>query len=151
MSLPVAQESFHIELSRDQDERNSEIASLFDKQHFESKPQAKENQTVNVLAASALFAQTVSDLSNLEGQHIPDARKLAALVSLQPRITRALAVQQIQSRQANELQIRSAQLLTRWYQHSVIEEGEHWAGWEDRMLRIEMQVRRRENAQRMEE
>lgn len=103
------------------------------------------------MVAGALFPQTLSDLSSLEGQQIPDARQLAALVSLQPRVANALALQRVHAEQEDELHLRSAKLLTRWYERSVVRQGEQWAEWEERLSNVEKRVRRKENAKRRED
>ncbi|KAL9056507.1 MAG: hypothetical protein Q9162_002882 [Coniocarpon cinnabarinum] len=133
-------------------ERNTEVSNLLEKQRPDGSSQAAAaDQTSDVLAAKAIFPQALSDLSALEGQQIPDARQLATLMSLQPRIIRALAMQQSQSEQHEELHLRSARLLTRWYEQCVVGDGEQWAAWEERLQRVDMRLKRKENAKRREE
>ena len=108
----------------------------------------KAEQTTTVLGAASLYPQAASDLGALQRQQIPDNKSLANLVALGPRIEKAMKIQDIQSMQECELRDKSAELLSRWYQGSVLQSGEQWAKWEDRMSKTELRVRREEHSRR---
>lgn len=134
-----------------QDGRDRELASFFDKQNENTSAQSGSGHQSVVLASGALIPQTVSDLNALQTQRIPETKPLTTLVSLGPRLEKALAVQQAQVLEERELRDRSAHLLARWYERSVLRSGEQWADWEDRLAKMELKLRREEHARRREE
>lgn len=133
--------------------RDSEVATLLDGHRGEnaSTKQADAEELSVVLAAASALPKTVSDLSALQSQQIPKSKSLASLVSLTPRVQRVAAMQKLQSDEVRELRLRSAQLLARWYEQSVLHTGEQWADWEARLLKLELKLRREEHARSREE
>lgn len=104
-----------------------------------------------VLAHRQLYTSTAASLSSLQDTHIPNPGAAAKLVELQPRISKASARQQQQMRELAELRARSAKAVEKWYESGVLEMGEHWAEWEERVREAEILVRRREAAKKREE
>ena len=103
-----------------------------------------------ILASEKMFASTTSNLTALQRQHMPDTDALISLAALQPQVEQALAVSEKQWAEMEELRRRSAEALAYWYESSVLEEGERWADWEERLKRVEMAVRRKETARSRE-
>lgn len=66
---------------------------------------------------------------------------------MQQSLARAQAAQQAQENELSELRERTAKLLARWHQDSVLASGERLANWEERLLDVERVIRRREVAQ----
>ena len=116
-----------------------------------SAKSAELDQLPTVFAAAPILSQTVSDLDALQRQQIPDNQPLASLIGLAPRLERVAAVQRVQSEEENELCERTAQLLARWYEQTVVHEGEQWADWEARLSKVELKLRREEHARKREE
>lgn len=86
----------------------------------------------------------------MQNYPIPDAQILRTLLALQPRLTRAQSVQGAQEAELAELRQRSAAALAHWYSRTVLEGGEQWSTWEERMMKMEQKVRREEAALRRE-
>ncbi|KAI9672622.1 MAG: hypothetical protein M1831_000057 [Alyxoria varia] len=111
-----------------------------------------QSEHLHVLSAyEPFFASAASELTSLENRQVPQGDALVPLIALQPRLQNALAVQETQAAEVEELKRRSATVLAQWYQNSVIEDGEQWAEWERRLVKVEQQVRRAEAAKYREE
>ena len=111
-----------------------------------------QSEHLHVLSAyEPLFASAASELTSLENRRFPEGEALVSLIALQPRLQAALEVQESQAAEVEDLKRRSATVLAQWYQTSVIEDGEQWAEWERRLVRVEQQVRRAEAAKGREE
>lgn len=103
-----------------------------------------------ILASEKMLMSTTSNLTALQSQHMPHTDALVSLALLQPQVERALAMSEKQWAEVEELRRRSAEALVYWYEISVLEEGERWADWEERLRRVEMAVRRKETARSRE-
>jgi hypothetical protein len=66
------------------------------------------------------------------------------LIELQPRIDTLSKRQEEQAREVAELRVRTAKVLQRWYEVSVLGGGEVWGEWEGRIEGVERGVRRGE-------
>jgi hypothetical protein len=105
-----------------------------------------------ILAHENLYKTASAQLSTLnENNPIPDSAPLTKLISLQPRIEKAEAKQAEQAREFAELRLRSTRLLEKWYELGVLEMGENWTDWEERLRECEILIRRKEATKRREE
>ena len=105
-----------------------------------------------ILAHEHLYKTTSSQLSTLhDNSTIPDTAPLVKLIGLEPRIERVEAKQIEQAREFAELRLRSTRLLENWYKMGVLDMGEKWADWEERLRDCEILVRRKEAAKKREE
>ena len=105
-----------------------------------------------VLAHEQLYKTTNSQLTIVnDSKNIPDQAALTKLIGLQSRIDAAGAKQTEQARQFAELRGRSAKIVEKWYEQGVLDMGENWADWEERLRDAEILVRRREAAKKREE
>ncbi|KAK5123777.1 hypothetical protein LTR85_002413 [Meristemomyces frigidus] len=104
-----------------------------------------------ILAHAQLYTSVSAHLTQLQDTHLPDPAAATKLVDLQPRIEKVQARQDQQARDFAELRRRSARVVEQWYQVGVLEMGEKWAEWEERVRDAEILVRRREAAKRREE
>ncbi|KAL8824514.1 MAG: hypothetical protein Q9191_005005 [Dirinaria sp. TL-2023a] len=98
--------------------------------------------TINSNATS--YPTTASRLTSVKDLPVPSAESSAALIDLQPRIARVQLLQESQGRELAALRHRSASLIKRWYELSVLGASECWTEWEKRMTAVEKQVRRQE-------
>ncbi|KAL2868183.1 putative nuclear distribution protein RO10 [Aspergillus lucknowensis] len=103
-----------------------------------------ETQASIILSYASSFPETASRLTSLQDLPIPDAEVSASLIELQPRIERVAGVQEGQAREISELRVRTAKVLQRWYEVSVLGGGEVWGEWEGRIEDVERGVRRGE-------
>lgn len=105
-----------------------------------------------ILAHENLYKATSAQLSTLhDNSTIPDTAPLVKLIGLEPRIARVEAKQIEQAREFAELRLRSTRLLEDWYRTGVLDMGEKWADWEERLRDCEIMVRRKEAAKKREE
>ncbi|KAF2162866.1 hypothetical protein M409DRAFT_57921 [Zasmidium cellare ATCC 36951] len=105
-----------------------------------------------ILAHDHLYRTTSTQLSTLNNnKEVPDASALTKLISLQPRIDKIEARQAQQANEFAELRTRSAKIVERWYENGVLDMGERWAGWEEKLKDCEILVRRKEAAKKREE
>ncbi|KAK4991934.1 hypothetical protein LTR66_006424 [Elasticomyces elasticus] len=104
-----------------------------------------------ILAHSPLYPQTASQLSSLADLSIPDPSSSAALIALLPRLQKVEAKQRAQDDEIAMLRARSAEASKRWYELSVLGQGECWSEWEGRLARVERDVWREEGRRRREE
>ena len=56
-----------------------------------------------------------------------------------------------QAKEFAELRARSAKVVEQWYENGVLDMGEKWADWEERLRDCEILVRRNEAAKKREE
>ncbi|KAL4764642.1 putative nuclear distribution protein RO10 [Aspergillus foveolatus] len=99
-----------------------------------------------ILSYASLISETASRLTSLTDTPIPDTSLSASLIALQPRMNQLAAKQDEQSREIAELRVRTAKVLQRYYEVSLLGGGEVWGEWEGRMERVEREVRRVEVA-----
>ena len=66
-------------------------------------------------------------------------------MTLKPRIARVELLQETQGRELEELRLRSASAIQRWYELSVLGASDCWTEWEGRMSGVEKYVRREES------
>ena len=104
-----------------------------------------------VLAHSQLYHSISTQLPQVKDTTIPDPSSAAKLVELRPRIEQLQATQTSQAREFAELRVRSAKAVEAWYEGGVLEMGEQWAQWEERLRDAEIVVRRREAAKKRDE
>lgn len=105
-----------------------------------------------ILAHEGLYKTASSQLSTLhDNSTIPDTAPLVKLIGLEPRIEKVEAKQIEQAREFADLRLRSMRLLENWYKLGVLDMGEKWADWEERLRDCEIMVRRKEAAKRREE
>lgn len=90
--------------------------------------------------------QTLSDIST-----IPDSSAFTKLIALEPQIEKIEARQAEQARIFAELRARSAQIVEQWYESGVLEMGERWADWEEKLRDCEIVIRRQEAAKKRDE
>nr|POF06944.1 hypothetical protein CFP56_31568 [Quercus suber] len=125
---------------------------------FHSSPSAVNDEAASLLPTSALaelvlahatlYTSTSSQLTTLQSTTLPDPDGLTKLVDLAPRIANARAKQDEQAREVAELRIRSARVVEEWYENGVLEMGDKWAEWEERVRDCEILVRRKEAVKR---
>nr|POF22062.1 hypothetical protein CFP56_36149 [Quercus suber] len=101
-----------------------------------------------VLAHSPLYTSTASQLTALQSTPLSDSDGLTKLVEVMPRIEKARAKQEAQTREVAELRARSARVVEEWYESGVLEMGDKWAEWEERVRDCEILVRRKEAVKR---
>ena len=99
-----------------------------------------------ILSYASLISETASRLTSLTDTPIPDASLSASLIALQPRMNQLAAKQDEQGREIAELRVRTAKVLQRYYEVSLLGGGEVWGEWEGRMERVEREVKRVEVA-----
>lgn len=104
-----------------------------------------------VLSSASSYPETASRLTSLKDLPIPPAAASASLITLQPRLDKLVAVQDEQAKEIAELRSRSAAVLERWYEISLVGGGECWAEWEARIEKAERIVRRQEIMREKEE
>ncbi|RMY23833.1 hypothetical protein D0865_16447 [Hortaea werneckii] len=104
-----------------------------------------------VLAHTHLYTNLSTQLTQLQSTPLPDSTPLTHLIALRPRINALQTKQHDQAQELADLRSRSAQAVEKWYTTGVMEIGEHWADWEERVREVEILVRRREAARRREE
>lgn len=105
-----------------------------------------------VLAHESLYKTTSAQLQTLQDNStIPESAPLVKLIGLEPRLERIEAKQIEQAREFAELRLRSTRLLENWYKVGVLDMGEKWTDWEERLRDCEILVRRREAAKKREE
>jgi len=92
-----------------------------------------------------------SQLTQLQDLPLPDSAFAVKLAELQPRIDKAVQRQEQQATEVAELRARSARVVERWYELGVLDMGERWADWEERLREAEILVRRKEAARKREE
>ena len=69
---------------------------------------------------------------------------------MRSRIKAAEKEEQEQAKEIAQLRARSAHILQRWYEVSVLAGNECWVEWEGRCEEVERMVRRKERAEREE-
>ncbi|KAI7719159.1 hypothetical protein KC353_g3198, partial [Hortaea werneckii] len=104
-----------------------------------------------VLVHSHLYTNLSTQLTQLQSTPLSDSTPLTHLIDLQPRITKLQTKQHEQAQELADLRSRSAMAVEKWYTDGVMEMGEQWADWEERVREVEILVRRREAARRREE
>lgn len=97
-----------------------------------------------VLSYATAFPETASRLSSLQDLPIPPAEASTKLIAQQPRIDRLAREQERLAKEMMELRTRSALLMKRWMEVSVVGGGEVWGEWEERVRAAEREVRRME-------
>ncbi|KAL9601602.1 MAG: hypothetical protein Q9219_002436 [cf. Caloplaca sp. 3 TL-2023] len=111
---------------------------------------SREEIAAVVTAHASLYPATASRLISINDTNIPSSSLSTALIALQPRLTKLKQLQDVQAREMADLRARSAKVVHRWYELSVLGQGECWADWEKRMEECEKGVRRREGGRRRE-
>lgn len=104
-----------------------------------------------VLAHAQLYTSVSANLTQMHDTYLPDPAAATKLVHLRSRIEKVRTRQDQQAREFAELRARSARVVEQWYQVGVLDMGEQWAGWEERVRDAEILVRRREAAKKRAE
>ncbi|KAI9374238.1 hypothetical protein BJX61DRAFT_540972 [Aspergillus egyptiacus] len=121
--------------------------------HPQTQPSSEPEQSAHldlttlisqILAYAPTYPETASRLTALRDTPIPDAQASAALIALQPRIERLARMQDEQAGEIAALRVRTARVLERWVEVSVLGGGEVWGEWEGRLEGVERGVRRGE-------
>ena len=86
----------------------------------------------------------VSQLNLMQDLRVPPTEDFNALASLQPRISKVEQDYETLSDEIAQLRLRSAAILQRWYQTSILAGGDCWVQWEERLEAIEKAIRRQE-------
>ena len=97
-----------------------------------------------IRSSATSYPTTASRLTSIQDLPIPSAESSAALIALQPRVTRLELLQESQGRELAELRLRSAAAIKRWYELGVLGGSECWTEWEGRVTSVEKLVRREE-------
>jgi len=100
------------------------------------------------LSHADLYQQLSTQLDILQESSIPDPCSASKLASFQPRIEKAAIRQDQQARKIAELRARSTAVVEQWYTAGVMEMGERWAEWEERVRDVEIATRRMEAAKK---
>lgn len=104
-----------------------------------------------VLAHSQLYHSVSARLPQVQDASMPDPSVAAKLIELRPHIEQLQSKQDAQATEFAKLRTRSAQAVEAWYEGGVLNMGERWAEWEERLRDAEIVVRRREAAKKREE
>ena len=75
---------------------------------------------------------------------MPPAGSSVELIALRPRIVQLQRRQSSQNSELADLRRRSAAVVKRWYERSVLNSSECWTEWEKRLANVEKRVRREE-------
>jgi len=103
------------------------------------------------MASASAYSTTASRLTSVLDVPIPPAELSTELISLQPRIAKAEAIQAAQNATISELRERSAAVIQRWYTQDILGAGESWAGLEERVGQVEQRVKRVAMAKRLDD
>lgn len=82
---------------------------------------------------------------------VPEAELSTALISVKPRIDRLKSNQDRQVQELAQLRHRSAMIMERWYEMTIMGAGECWADWDRRVNLVERTVKRMESARERED
>ncbi|KXS96863.1 hypothetical protein AC578_7396 [Pseudocercospora eumusae] len=105
-----------------------------------------------ILAHESLYKTGAVQLSTLnDNTTIPESAHLVKLIAMQSRIDELETKQIEQAQQFAELRARSARAVEKYYESGVLQMGEQWTEWEERLKDCEILVRRKEAAKRREE
>lgn len=97
-----------------------------------------------VISGATSYSITASRLTSIKDLPIPSAESSASLIALQSRIAHIQLLQESQGCELAALRQRSASVIKRWYELSVLGGSECWTEWEKRMTVVEKQVRGQE-------
>lgn len=100
-----------------------------------------------VLSSGSEYRAMVSDLTTLHEYLLPGGEGLAPLLSLQARLERFEDVQDYQLREIARLRQASMLLVQQWHRDHVLDAGQMWSEYEDRLMKVETAILRREVAQ----
>lgn len=109
-----------------------------------------DEMLATVFAMADLMPRTLSQLIAVSETAVPPAEQSMALVQLEPRIERLRSVQQDQARELAHLRLRSALVLERWYEATVLGAGECWADWDTRVGLVEGRLARLQSTRERE-
>ncbi|KAF7188893.1 hypothetical protein HII31_09816 [Pseudocercospora fuligena] len=105
-----------------------------------------------ILAHESLYKTSSVQLSTLnDNSTIPESAPLVKLIAMQSRIDKLETKQMEQAHEFAELRARSARAVEKYYESGVLQMGEQWTEWEERLKDCEILVRRKEAAKRREE
>ena len=105
-----------------------------------------------ILAHESLYKTSSVQLSTLnDNSTIPESAPLVKLIAMQTRIDKLETKQMEQAQEFAELRARSARAVEKYYESGVLQMGEQWTEWEERLKDCEILVRRKEAAKRREE
>lgn len=104
-----------------------------------------------VLAHMPSYHTTAAQLTSLNDLPVPDASSSASLLSLEPRIQRAMERQEQQAKVIADMRQASLGLIGRWYEVGIVAMGDCWNEWEAHLMDAERTVRQAEARKRREE
>ena len=128
-----------------------------EKNHPELFPQdgPPSLDTAEQLATLKAYANAipifVSQLNLTQDLGVPPLESFNALAALRPRLSQVERDYESLAAEVAELRLRSAAILQRWYETTVLAGGDCWVQWEERLDAIERAVRRREVLKQAEE
>lgn len=98
-----------------------------------------------------LISTTAARLTTLKESPVPPVEVSTNLIAMAPRLARLELLREERWREVDVLRERTAVVLNRWYQMQVLEAGECWVEWEERLLEVEREVRRGERRREEDE
>jgi hypothetical protein len=101
-----------------------------------------------VISHAPLLQSTASQLRAL--QPLPPTTSFTTFLSLAPRIKAVQERQTELSKEVSDLRTRSAQVVVRWQEVFVVGQGRCWVDWESRVRKVERDVGRRQERERLE-
>ncbi|EME84925.1 uncharacterized protein MYCFIDRAFT_7188, partial [Pseudocercospora fijiensis CIRAD86] len=102
-----------------------------------------------ILAHDSLYKTSAVQLSTLnDNSTVPESTPMVKLIAMQSRIDKLEAKQIEQAQEFAELRARSARVVEKYYESGVLQMGERWTEWEERLKDCEILVRRKEAAKR---
>lgn len=104
-----------------------------------------------VLAHMPSYHHTAAQLTSLSDLPIPDTSPSAGLLSLEPRITRAMERQEQQAKVMADMRQASLALLGRWYELGIVAMGDCWNEWDARLMDAERIVAQAEARKRRDD
>lgn len=133
---------------------HQQYPDLFHTTDFERSPStlAPGSLAQLILAHEQLYKDSSSQLQTLSDvSAIPDSSAFTKLIALEPEIEKIESRQAEQARAFAELRARSAHIVEQWYESGVLEMGERWADWEERLRDCEIVIRRQEAVKKRDE
>ncbi|KAL4949628.1 hypothetical protein BDW69DRAFT_188144, partial [Aspergillus filifer] len=88
-----------------------------------------DTQKAIILSYATSIPETSSRLSSLSETPLPDTALSTSLISQIPRMNSLAAKQDVQAKEIAELRVKTANLLRRYYELSVLGAGEVWGDW----------------------
>jgi hypothetical protein len=103
--------------------------------------------TIQAVSSQLLSLADSPASTSLPSDHqtvIPDTKAMATWVALAPRIAELELMQRTQAEEISRLRVRSAAVVSRWYDVQTLAAGRVWVEWEGRVRKCEREVSRRD-------